>query len=194
MMSATLFLLEDDFLNHLNNIPMSSEDQFTDMSHVSDCLLNGVCIPDVIVVLAKYVCLCVVACIMDNIVCNPVKINIVSNYLGQNTIGSAGAIFNGTAKKIANPFSAEAIAKLPFIKVVGIPRDPQHVISFAAASNTYQPSRLHLVPSGNAKVISSNNIRDVTDLNNLYFDVHGGQDDSILSAKLIRITPENSSF
>jgi hypothetical protein len=113
----------------------------------------------------------VVACILDNIVCNRIRINIVSNYLRQNTICSAGAIFNGTAKKIANPFSAEGIAKLPFIKVVGIRRDPQHVISFAAASNTYQPSRLHLVPSGNIKVISSDNIHDVTAPNNLYFDV-----------------------
>jgi hypothetical protein len=155
----------------MNNIPTSDEDQFTDMSHVLDCLLNGVCIPDVIVGFAEYVCLCVVAGILDNIVCNRVRINIISNYLGQNTICSAGAIFNGTAKKIANPFSAEGIAKLPFIKVVGIWRDPQHVISFAAASNTYQLSRLHLVPSGNVKVISSDNIRDVTAPNNLYFDV-----------------------
>ncbi len=120
MLSAILFLLEDDFSNHSNNIPTSSEDQFTDMSHVLDCLLNGICIPDVIVGFAKYVCLCVVACILDNIVCNRVRINIVSNYLGQNRICSTGAIFNGTAKKIANPFSAEGTAKLPFIKVVGI--------------------------------------------------------------------------
>jgi hypothetical protein len=117
MLSAILFLLEDNILNHFNNIPMSSEDQFTDMSHVLDCLLNGVCIPDVIVGFAEYVCLCVVACILDNIVCNRLRLNIVSNYLGQNTTCSAGAIFNGTAKKIANPFSAEGIAKLPFIKV-----------------------------------------------------------------------------
>jgi hypothetical protein len=120
MLSAILFLLEDNFLNHSNNIPMSSEDQFTDMSHVSDCLLNGVCIPDVIAGFAEYVCLCVVACILDNIVCNRVRINIVLNYLGQNRICSAGAIFNGTVKKIANPFYVEGIAKLPFIKVVGI--------------------------------------------------------------------------
>jgi hypothetical protein len=80
-------------------------------------------------------------------------------------------IFNGTMKKIANPFSAEGIAKLPFIKVVEIWRDPQHVISFAAASNMYQPSRLHLVPSGNVKVLSPDKIRDVTAPNNLYFDV-----------------------
>jgi hypothetical protein len=133
MLSAILFLLEDDFLYHSNNILMSSEDQFTDMSHVSDCLLNGVCIPDVVVGFAEYVCLCMVACILDNIVCNRLRINIVLNYLGQNTISSAGAIFNGTMKKIANPFSAEGIAKLPFIKVVGLWRDPQHVISFAAA-------------------------------------------------------------
>jgi hypothetical protein len=172
MLSAILFLLEDCFLNHSNNILMSSEDQFTDMSHVLDCLLNGVCIPDVIIGFAEYVCLCVVACILDNIVCNHVRINIVSNYLGQNTICSARVIFNGTVKKIANPFSTEGIAKLPFIKVVGIRRDPQHVISFTAASNMYQPSHLHLVPSGNEKVISSdNNIRDVTAPNNLYFDV-----------------------
>jgi hypothetical protein len=171
MLSAILFLLEDNFSNHSNNIPTSCEDQFTDMSHVSDCLLNGVCIPDVIVGFTECVCLCVVTCILDNIVFNRIRINIVSNYLGQNTIRSAGAIFNGTAKKIANPFSMEGIAKLPFIKVVGIWRDPQHVISFAAASNTYQPSRLHLVPSGNVKVISSDNIRDVTASNNLYFDV-----------------------
>ncbi len=171
MLSAILFLLEDDFLNLSNNIPTSSEDQFTDMSHVSDCLLNGVCIPDVIVRFAKYVCLCVVVCILDNIVCNRARINIFLNYLGQNTICSARAIFNGTAKKIANSFSAEGIAKLPVIKVVGIQRDPQHVISFAAASNTYQPSRLHLVPSGNVKVVSSDNIHDVTAPNNLYFDV-----------------------
>ncbi len=171
MLSAIFFLLEDDFSNHSNNIPTSSEDQFTVMSHVSDCLLNDVCIPDVIVGFAEYVCLCVGACILDNIVCNRVRINIVSNYLGQNTICSTRAIFSGTVKKIGNPFSAEGIAKLPFIKVVGIWRDPQHFISFAAASNTYQPSRLHLVPSGNVKVISSNNIRDMTALNNLYFDV-----------------------
>jgi hypothetical protein len=113
----------------------------------------------------------VVTCILDNIVCLRIRINIVSNYLGPNTICSTGAIFNGTAKKIANPFSAEGIAKLPFIKVVGIWRDPQHVISFMAASNTYQPSRLHLVPISNVKVISSDNIPDVTALNNLYFDV-----------------------
>ncbi len=150
---------------------MSSEDQFADMSHVSDCLLNGVCIPDVIVGFAEYVCLCVVACILDNIVCNCVRINIVSNYLGQNTICSARAIFNGTAKKIANPFSVEGIANLPFIKVVRILSDPQHVISFAVASNTYQPSHLHLIPSNNVKVVSSDNIRDVTAPNNLYFDV-----------------------
>ncbi len=171
MLSAILVLLEDDFLNHSNNIPMSSEDQFTDMSHVLDCLLNGVCIPDVIVGFAEYVCLCVVGCILDNIVCNRVRINIVSNYLGQNTICSTREIFNGTAKKIAYPFSAEGIAKLSFIKVVGIRRDPQPVISFTAASNTYRPSRLHLVPSGNVKVVSSNNIRDVTASNNLYFNV-----------------------
>ncbi len=172
MLSAILFLLEDDFLNHSNNFPASSEDQFTDISHVLDCLLNGVCsIPDVIVGFAEYVCLCVVTCILDNIVCNRVRINIVLNYLRQSTICRAGAIFNGTAKKIANPFPAEGIAKLPFIKVVGIQRDPQHVISFAAASYTYQSSRLHLVPRGNVKVISSNNIRDVTAPNNLYFDV-----------------------
>ncbi len=150
---------------------MSSEDQFTDMSHVLDCLLNGVCIPDVIVGFAEYVCLCVVTCILDNIVCNHVRIKIVSNYLGQNTICSTRAIFNGTVKKIANPFSAEGIAKLPFIKVVGIWRDPQHVISFLAGSNMYQPSCLHIVPSGNVKVVSSNNIHDVTAPNNLYFDV-----------------------
>jgi hypothetical protein len=171
MLSAILFLLEDDFLNHSNNIPTSSEDQFTDTSHVSDGLLNGVCIPDVIVGSAKYVCLCVVSCNLDNIVCNRVRINIVSNYLGQNTICSARAIFNGTAKKIANPFSVKGIAKFSFIKVVGIWRDPQHVISFAAANNTYQPSCLHLVSSGNVKVLSSNNIHDVTAPNNLYFDV-----------------------
>jgi hypothetical protein len=79
MLSAILFLLEDDFSNHSNNIPTSSEDQFTDMSHVSDCLLNGVCIPDVIVGFAKYVRLYMVACILYNIVCNRVRINIVSN-------------------------------------------------------------------------------------------------------------------
>jgi hypothetical protein len=120
MLSAILFLLEDDFSNPSNNIPTSSKDKFTDMSHVSDCLLNGVCIPDVIVGFAGYVCLCVVACILDNIVCNRIRINIVSNYLEQITICSTGAIFNGNAKKIANPFSAEGIAKLPFIKVVAI--------------------------------------------------------------------------
>ncbi len=78
MLSAILFRLEDDFLNHSNNIPTSSEDQFTDMSHVSDCLLNGVCIPDVIVGFAEYVCLCGVVRILDNIVCNCIRINIVS--------------------------------------------------------------------------------------------------------------------
>ncbi len=171
MLSPILLLLKDDFSNLSNNIPTSSKDQFTDMSHVLNCLLNGVCIPDVIAGFAEYVCLCVVMCILDNIVCNHVRINIVSNYLGQNTICSARAIFNGTAKKIANPFSTEGIAKLPYIKVVGIQRDPQHVIFFGAASNTYQPSRLHLVPSGNVKVVSSDNICDVTALNNLYFDV-----------------------
>jgi hypothetical protein len=92
-------------------------------------------------------------------------------YLEQNIICSARAIFNGTAKKIANPFSVEGIAKLPFIKLLGIWRNPQHVISFAAASNTYQPPRLHLVPSGKVKVISLDNIRDVTAPKNLYFDV-----------------------
>ena len=118
MLSSILFLLEDDFSNLLNNIPMSSEDLFTDMSHVSDCLLNGVCIPDVIVWFAEYVCLCVVTCVLDNIVCNRVRINIVLNYLRQKTICSTRAISNGTAKKTANSFSAGGVAKLPFIKVL----------------------------------------------------------------------------
>ncbi len=81
------------------------------------------------------------------------------------------AIFDGTAKKIANPFSAEWIVKLPFIIVMGTLRDPQNVIAFAAAGNPYQSPRLNLVPCGNVKVISSDNISDVTAPNNLYFDV-----------------------
>ena len=112
-----------------------------------------------------------VACILENIVCYRIRINIVSNYLGKNTICSTGAIFNGTAKKIANPFSAEGIAKLHFIIVMGTRRDPQNVIAFAAAGNMYQPTHLNLVPCGNVKVISSDNISDVTAPNNLYFDV-----------------------
>ncbi len=83
----------------------------------------------------------------------------------------AGVIFDGTAKKIANPFSAEGIAKLSFIKVMGTWRDPQNIITFTAAGNTYQPPHLNLVPCGNVKVISSNNLSDVTAPNNLYFDV-----------------------
>jgi hypothetical protein len=48
MLLASQFLLEDYCSNHSNDITMTSEDEFTDMSLVSDSLLNGVRIPDVV--------------------------------------------------------------------------------------------------------------------------------------------------
>ena len=53
MLLVSQFLLEDDCLNNLNDITTTSEDEITDMSHVSDSLLNGVCIPDVVVWFAE---------------------------------------------------------------------------------------------------------------------------------------------
>jgi hypothetical protein len=81
MLSANQFLLEDDCSNHTNDITMTSEDEITDMYHVLDSLLNNVCIPDVVVWFAEYVCLGMVVCILENIAHYRIRINIVSNYL-----------------------------------------------------------------------------------------------------------------
>ncbi len=53
MLLASQFLLEDDCSNHSNDITTTSEDEITDMSHVLDGLLNGICIPDVVTWFAK---------------------------------------------------------------------------------------------------------------------------------------------